>query len=51
MIFAGYQAVGTIGRALVDGAKEVKLFGESIDVEAILRCFMTSAVMQTRMVF
>ncbi len=34
MIFAGYQAVGTIGRALVDGAKEVKLFGESIDVEA-----------------
>ena len=34
VIFAGYQAVGTIGRALVDGSKEVKLFGESIDVEA-----------------
>ncbi|MDO4269024.1 MAG: MBL fold metallo-hydrolase [Eubacteriales bacterium] len=34
VIFAGYQAVGTIGRSLTDGAKSVKLFGETIDVEA-----------------
>lgn len=34
IVFAGYQAEGTIGRALVDGAKTVKLFGEAIDVEA-----------------
>jgi len=34
VIFAGYQAEGTIGRVLVDGGKTVKLFGESIDVEA-----------------
>lgn len=34
VVFAGYQAVGTLGRSLVEGTKNVKLFGESIDVEA-----------------
>ena len=34
MIFAGYQAEGTIGRSLVDGSREVRLFGETIEVEA-----------------
>ncbi len=34
VVFAGYQAVGTLGRMLLDGAKSVKLFGEEIHVSA-----------------
>ena len=32
--FVGYQAVGTLGRKLLEGAQVVKLFGETISVNA-----------------
>lgn len=36
VVFSGYQAAGTLGRILLDGAKKVKLFGESIFVNAAI---------------
>ncbi len=34
ILFVGYQTVGTLGHSLLHGAKHVKLFGESIAVNA-----------------
>ena len=34
LVFAGYQARGTLGRILVDGARFIKLFGEEYIVKA-----------------
>ena len=33
-LFVGYQAVGTPGRALLEGTQEIKLFGEPVHVAA-----------------
>lgn len=34
ILFVGYQAQGTLGRKIVEGAKKVKIFGEDISINA-----------------
>ncbi len=34
VVFTGFQAEGTLGRALLNGAPTLKLFGETVDVRA-----------------
>ena len=37
VLFVGYQSEGTLGRAILDGAKNVKLFSEEIEVRATVK--------------
>ena len=37
ILFVGYQAIGTLGRSIIEGADEVKLFGERIQVKAQIK--------------
>lgn len=34
ILFSGYQAINTLGRKIIDGADEVKLFGETVNINA-----------------
>lgn len=37
IVFCGYQANGTLGRSILDGAEKVTIFGEHIDIRASVR--------------
>lgn len=37
VVFVGYAAIGTPARAIIDGAKTVKMFGEPVEVRAEIR--------------
>ncbi|MDY4879507.1 MAG: MBL fold metallo-hydrolase, partial [Gemmiger sp.] len=37
VLFVGFQSPGTLGRALLEGADEVRLFGETVQVNAQIR--------------
>lgn len=37
VLFVGYQANGTMGRAILEGAKTVRLFGEEVEIRAEIR--------------
>lgn len=39
IIFAGHQVKGTLGRAIIDGAKQVRLFGDQLAVRAHIDFF------------
>jgi metallo-beta-lactamase family protein len=34
IVFVGYAAIGTLARSIIDGAKQVNIFGENISVRA-----------------
>ena len=36
IVFVGYQTHGTLGRSLLEGASQVKLFGEVVEVQAVI---------------
>ena len=49
VLFVGYQAVGTLGHALLNGSKRVRIFGEDIAVNARIRSLNSTSSHADRM--
>jgi len=49
VLFVGYQAVGTLGHALLNGAKRVRIFGDDIVVNARIRALNSTSSHADRM--
>ena len=49
ILFVGYQAVGTLGHALLNGAKRVRIFGDDIAVNARIRSLNSTSSHADRM--
>lgn len=51
ILFVGYQAEGTLGRKIIEGASSVNLFGEEVQVNANIEKCRVSAVTQIKICF
>ena len=49
VLFVGYQAIGTLGHALLNGAKRVRIFGDDIAVNARIRSLNSTSSHADRM--
>lgn len=47
IVFAGYQVEGTLGRSIIDGAKQVRIFGDRLAVPRISSISTDLALMRT----
>jgi metallo-beta-lactamase family protein len=48
IVFVGFAAIGTLARRIIDGAKDVNIFGENIPVRAQIYTINGFSAMETK---